>query len=343
MYLIEQELRNQFAAATQTVDALFAHKDALAQALADVKSICVLGCGSSYSLAKSAATLLSQQAGIPATPIAAGDLLVNFPAYKRTLEHSAILLLSRSGATSEVVRAAALCKQQFGSRILSICTQAGAPVEAHTDLDLILPWAYDKAVCQTRTVSNLYIALLGLAYIAGGNDAGLQALKGLEAYSEPFCSQQEAALKELAQQPWTRAVVLADSGPAGLAEEGALAFKEICRRDSNHYHMLDVRHGPMVQINQDVLVIALVSSGDRTLQAGLLADIAKKTSRLLVLDCAPGPQTLPGHNIQLPACGSDEAKAVFALYCIQVLCLHHAQHRGVDPDNPDGLDAWIKL
>lgn len=171
MYLIEQELRNQFAAATQTVDALFAHKDALAQALADVKSICVLGCGSSYSLAKSAATLLSQQAGIPATPIAAGDLLVNFPAYKRTLEHSAILLLSRSGATSEVVRAAALCKQQFGSRILSICTQAGAPVEAHTDLDLILPWAYDKAVCQTRTVSNLYIALLGLAYIAGGNDA----------------------------------------------------------------------------------------------------------------------------------------------------------------------------
>jgi len=192
-------------------------------------------------------------------------------------------------------------------------------------------------------VSNLYIALLGLAYIAGGNDAGLQALKGLEAYSEPFCSQQEAALKELAQQPWTRAVVLADSGPAGLAEEGALAFKEICRRDSNHYHMLDVRHGPMVQINQDVLVIALVSSGDRALQAGLLADIAKKTSRLLVLDCAPGPQTLPGHNIQLPACGSDEAKAVFALYCIQVLCLHHAQHRGVDPDNPDGLDAWIKL
>ena len=37
MYLFEQELRNQFAAATQTVDALFAHKDALAQALADVK------------------------------------------------------------------------------------------------------------------------------------------------------------------------------------------------------------------------------------------------------------------------------------------------------------------
>ena len=26
MYLIEQELRNQFAAVTQTVDALFAHK-----------------------------------------------------------------------------------------------------------------------------------------------------------------------------------------------------------------------------------------------------------------------------------------------------------------------------
>ena len=49
MYLIEQELRNQFAAATQTVDALFAHKDALANALSGISSICVLGCGSSYS------------------------------------------------------------------------------------------------------------------------------------------------------------------------------------------------------------------------------------------------------------------------------------------------------
>lgn len=343
MYLIEQELRSQFAAATQTVDALLAHKDVIAQSLTDVKSVCVLGCGSSYSLAKSAATLLSQQAGIAATAIAAGDLLVNFSAYKHTLENSTILLLSRSGATSEVVRAAALCKQQFGSRILSICTQANAPVEAHTDLNLILPWAYDKAVCQTRTVSNLYIAILGLAYIAGGNDAALEALKELEAYSVSFCPQQEAALQSLAQQPWTRAVVLADSGPAGLAEEGALAFKEICRRDSNHYHMLDVRHGPMVQINEDVLVIALVSSGDRGLQAGLLGDIAKKTQRLLVLDCGAGPEALPGHNIVLPACGSDEAKAVFALYCIQVLCLHHALKRGVDPDNPDGLDAWIKL
>ena len=150
-------------------------------------------------------------------------------------------------------------------------------------------------------------------------------------------------MKELAQQPWTRAVVLADSGPAGLAEEGALAFKEICRRDSNHYHLLDVRHGPMVQIGADTLVIAVLSSGDRALQAALLSDVARKTGHLLVLDCASSNDALPGTRIQLPECGDDDAKAVFALFCIQLLCFHHAIARGVDPDKPEGLDPWIKL
>ena len=99
----------------------------------------------------------------------------------------------------------------------------------------------------------------------------------------------------------------------------------------------------MVQIGPDTLVVALLSGGDRALQAALLGDIAAKTPNLLVLDRADGAEALPGRRIRLPDCGSADAEAIFGLYCIQLLCYRHALGRGVDPDSPEGLEPWIKL
>ena len=89
--------------------------------------------------------------------------------------------------------------------------------------NLRLPWAFDEAVCQTRTVSNLYVAVLGLAYIAAGESELLAQLRELTAHASTFCPAQEETLSALAQGAWTKAVVLGDSGMAGLMEEGALA------------------------------------------------------------------------------------------------------------------------
>lgn len=344
MYLIEKELRSQFDALLKTAAELKKCKEEARKVLGGISSLCVLGCGSSFSLAKSAAMQFSQNTGTPAYAIPAGDLLVNFPSYKKLLTGSTLMLLSRSGSTSEVIRAARLCKEELGCKVLSICAKTGVPVEELADWSLCLPWAFDEAVCQTRTVSNLYAAALGLTYIAAGDEAHFEELCALTEYAETFCPVNEALLTEFAQRPWTKAVVLGDSGMAGILEEGALAFKEICRRDSNHYHLLDVRHGPMVQIGADTLVIAMVSSGERALQEALLSDLAAKTDCLLVLDCAADTsEPMPGTSISLPACSSDDLRAIYALYCIQVICLHHAMFRGVDPDKPEGLDAWIKL
>lgn len=343
MYLTEKECRDQFNALQRTADALLERRAEAEKALSGIRALCVLGCGSSYSLAKSAAVQFSQRAGIPACALPAGDLLTNFSAYEKMLRGSAVLVLSRSGSTSEAVRAAKRCKTEWGCRILSVCAREKAPMEDVADWSFLIPWAFDEAVCQTRTVSNLYAAALGLACIAGGDEETLAALGKVKDFAAAFCPAQEETLTSLAEAPWDRAVVLADSGAAGIAEEGALAFKEICRRDSNHYHLLDVRHGPMVQIGANTLVIALVSSGEQALQAGLLEDVAQKTGHLLTLRCAAGEEAMAGLNIALPACGDDDVKAIFALYCIQLVCFRHALHRGVNPDAPEGLDPWIKL
>ena len=220
MYLTEQELKGQFQAVARTLEALHAKRAEAVAALAGVQTLCALGCGSSFSLAKSAAIQFSQHTGVPAYALAAGDLLVNFPAYEKMLRGTTLLLLSRSGSTSEVVRAAERCKNELGCKLLSICAREGTALEALADWNLALPWAFDEAVCQTRTVTNLYVAALGLACIAGGDEAGLSALDALKSHATAFCPAQEAALSALAAQTWSKAVVLADSGMAAFWRRG---------------------------------------------------------------------------------------------------------------------------
>ena len=303
-----------------------------------------MGCGSSYSLAKSAALQYSQLNGVPAYAIPAGDMLVNFEAYGRMLKDSAVMVLSRSGSTSEAVRAATRCKETYDCKIISVCAKEGSPMEGVADVNLLVPWAFDYSVCQTRTVSNLYICGLMIAAIGACNEKMLEAVAKIPQLAEPFCAEVESVMKRVGELGWEKAVVLADSGIAGLAEEGALAFKEICRRDSNHYHILDVRHGPMVQINSKTLVIALLSCGDYSLQADLIRDLKSHSDKLLVLSANPEVKNLTDCTVVLtPDCGSDDACAVYMLYCIQLVTLYHALAIGVNPDAPEGLDAWIKL
>ena len=345
MYKAERELRDQFQAILQTTREILSRREELRTFLADMRSLCILGCGSSFSVAKSSALQFSQRAGIPAEAMAAGDLLVNFDSYRRLLDGATFLLLSRSGSTSELLLAARRCREQVpGCKILSVCAVAGAPVSAFADVNIEIPWAFDASVCQTRTVSNLYASALLLCGVHCCDEILLDNMLAVREQAAVFCPAVESVLTQIGEGEWNNAVVLADSSMAGLAEEGALAFKEICQRHSNFYHVLDSRHGPVVMIDANTLVVQLVSRGERQLQLDLAADMVKSAGSVVLLECAETGAAVDGAvHIRLPQTDSDDVSAIFMLYCIQLLCLKHALARGVDPDEPAGLDPWIKL
>ncbi|MGL5511841.1 MAG: SIS domain-containing protein [Sporomusa sp.] len=313
--------------------------------LSDINSLCILGCGSSFSIAKSSALQFSQKTGIPAYAIAAGDMLVNFKSYQNITAKSTLILLSRSGSTSELLLVAERCRASYpGIKILSICAVENAPIASIADINIEIPWAFDESVCQTRTVSNLYVSALLISSIIAGDIDLQNDLLAVKEKSILFINKVEDVLKDLAEGIWENAVVLADSGMAGIAEEGVLAFKEICQRNSNFYHVLDVRHGPIVTIDSKSLVIVLVSSGEQQLQSDLVKDISKTAGITLALYCTEDGDPVDGvTRIMLPECVSDDVSSIFMLYCIQLICLHHALLRGVNPDDPKGLTAWIEL
>ena len=346
MFLVEQELRGQFKSIEKTVELILSRKDEIAKLLADANVFCVSGCGSSFYTAKSTAMQLAQRTGVPSFAVAGGDALVNFEAYDKLLGRSTLVLLSRSGSTTELIKMAENCRNRYSDiKVISICAVEDAPISAFADINIEIPWAFDRAICQTQTVSNLYIGGLMLATIKSGDSKLLSDISAIAQKAEAFAKLAEDSIENAANWAFENVVVLADSSMAGLAEEGALAFKEICHSQSNFYNVLDVRHGPILTINSKTLVIVLISRGNLPLQNELVQDVAKRAGYVLALSCPQGNKVAGENiiNVQLPEAAYDDISALFMIYCIQLLCLKYALYKGINPDKPEGLDPWIEL
>ena len=303
------------------------------------------GCGSSYEISRSAAFSAGLRYDAKTFAMASGDIMLNYINYGGMLSDSTLFFVSRSGSTSEVLLAMDKVKNYYGARLISIVCKNNSEAAGKSDLAIEIPWAFDESVCQTRTVTNLYTAnLLLVAYISGDTVLESNIKLVIEEGSE-YIKKWECPIKEAASFEWDYAVMLADGELAGIASEGALAFKEICCCRSNHHHVLDLRHGPMVGINNKTLVIAALSHSDGSYQRDLIRDIIDNRGAKVIVYT---PQKIePIDGVMLHVTSSLPVDAASAgipfIFIPQIAALTRAAALNVNPDAPDRLSAWIKL
>ena len=186
MYLTEQEIMSQHEALDQTYTYMLEKKKETIEFFEKngQKKFVFLGCGSSYMLAKSGARFLAACEGTAASAIAGGDYLLHRDFYEETVKDSIVILLSRSGQTSEIVRSVKYIKESYGSPVISFSMKDDNDVMPYSDLDYTMDWCYDKSVCQTRTVTNLYTAMLMMTAFYNGETPVLDDVKNVIAANE---------------------------------------------------------------------------------------------------------------------------------------------------------------
>jgi len=301
-----------------------------------------IGCGSSYSIAKSMSAICGMGTGKPSAAMAAGDIVLHAARYKKSVDGAAVVFISRSGRTSELIRALDAL-ESLGCRlnVASLVCADDTPLGEKSELVLSTPWAFDESVCQTRCVTNFYFMSAYIAAGIAGDQAVSDDLQHILASGYEYLAQAEALAKELSGQSWTHAVVLADAELEGIAEEGSLVFKEVCQLPSNYYHMLDVRHGPMVLIGKDTLVIAALGVSNE-LEYDLVRDLKEKGALVVVFSDVPaeidGVLTICfGRTL------SHISKGIPLIVLCQLISYYKSIVTGADPDKPIGLDPWIAL
>ncbi len=345
MYKTYQEIQSQYPALERAL-ALAESRCDDARRLIDRTqpgTILFLGSGSSYCLARSLALTAQLNLGIPALALPAGDCMLHTTRYEETMDGALVVAISHSGRTSEVIEATSRLKDMANASVLCLCATEGSELAALSDMALEMPWCYDTSVCQTRAVSCLFAAGMALIAHLAGNEALLEGLKRAVAGGPAYLERIEPDLAKLAAQPWKSAVLLADAEIAGIASEGALAFQEIARKPSVHHHLLDLRHGPMVIVGPETLVIAALTDGNQY-ELALLGDVAKKGAKLVVYSDIPLDGLPDGAlNLSFGRSLPHGARGLPLILIAQLLAYHRAVADGLDPDHPEGLEPWIRL
>ena len=341
--LTYKEIKDQYRRLEMTQNYLQDKIEDVKTLYAKYSKIVFIGCGSSYSLAKSMAMVTMTKLKKQSVALPAGDLMLRPKEYEKICSGALIVGISRSGSTTEILNACnELKKANINFRVLSISCREGKELAAISDYALEIPWSYDESVCQTSAVSNLYYSVMYITARIAQDEKLLESLETIVEKGDAYLNSIEPIIAEIAKKDWNCGVTLGDASIGGICEEGALAFKEICQLPSNYYPLLDSRHGPMVMINEKTLVIAALSDIENKFEMDLIEDVKKKGAFIITVSAQPcaieGTTNLSfGTELEYEALGIPFVNAA------QLATCYKAEDFGVNPDKPDGLDPWITL
>ena len=211
--------------------------------------VAVVGCGTSLFIGQSMAALREASGDGETDAFPASEL----PAGRR---YDLVVALSRSGTTSEVLKALDVLA---GMPTLAITADGGAPLAARADRAVVLDFADERSVVQTRFATTAH----ALARARLGHSLGLAAADAEDAL--------EAPLPESADE----VAFLGTGWRVGLAREAALKVREAAGLQSEAHPALEYRHGPISAAGRGTLVWAL-----GPIPSDLAADVERTGAQL---------------------------------------------------------------
>ncbi|MBQ0878226.1 SIS domain-containing protein [Streptomyces sp. RT42] len=220
MTYVEDELTSQPECWTRAAAEAARHTPALPAA---GERVAIVGCGTSYFMAQSAAAL-REEAGQGETDAFAASEFPRGRAYDR------VVALTRSGTTTEVLELLAGLKGR--TRMVALTADPRTPVMSAADDVVVLDFADERSVVQTRfatTALTLLRAHLGLHTDAVVADA--RAALAAELPEGLVGSTQFTFLG----RGWT----------VGLANEAGLKMREASLSWTEAYPAMEYRHGPI--------------------------------------------------------------------------------------------------
>jgi len=344
MDTIKREIFTQTDALLKTREALFAQKQALTDSLrGDYKTLIFMGCGSGYMLSCGGAYLFNIHTDKKAVALAGGEVLMAPDRYRKLFEDALVVVNSRSGETSEVVKALKEMAKTASFRTIGILAKEQCTMRDMMDICVLIPWAFDESVCQTRNISNFYYSLSMLYAFYADDTALADSFSAYFDMQRDYLAAIEPECKEIAAKSWNNVTVLADGEVCGVASEGALAFFEISILAGEYFNLLDYRHGPIVAADESKVVIVLLNPGETTHQKKMVDELVAHKSCVITLGEGTKESWGSYYHIALDHIDRYEVWGLPLVNLCQVLAFHKALANGHDPDRPEGLNPFVKL
>lgn len=305
-----------------------------------------IGCGSSYYIALAAATSWTAVTGSRARAAPASDLLL-YPRLILSGSYRPVaVLVSRSGRTSEVLKAAEYLESKENIRTLAISCAAGQPLEKLATLTLRLLPADEQSTVMTRSFTSMLIGLQYVAATVGKQNAFLESLRKMPAEAQKILGGLDARVEQFVRSHDFADYVFLGQGPLyGIACESMLKVKEMSCSYAQCFHTLEFRHGPKAIVGPETLVSFLLSEAGFQPEREVLEEIKGLGGTTLVVANAAddGARRAADFLVEIGLSGPEFSRLAPYLFTGQLLGLFTGLKKGLDPDRPRHLSRVVIL
>lgn len=234
----------------------------------NLKRIYIIGCGSAYHVGVTSKYVIEQITRIPVEVDLASEFRYRNPILEKD---SMVIIISQSGETADSL--AALRKaQEMGVKVLGVVNVVGSTIAREAD-NVLYTWAGPEiSVATTKAYSTQLVALYMLAVLFGEVRGSITSEEYKELLTElqslPDKIQEILGDKERIQWFASKYANAKDVFFLGrgvdyaTSLEGSLKLKEISYIHSEAYAAGELKHGTISLIEDDVLVVAVVTQPD---------------------------------------------------------------------------------
>jgi glucosamine--fructose-6-phosphate aminotransferase (isomerizing) len=254
-----------------------------------------------------------------------------------------LVAISRSGATTETLRAVKAFQATGRGSVITITCQSGNELSELGQLNIFLPEAQEQSIAQTQAFSAMWIACCAMSAVIAHRDELLAELHQVPELARRIIEASREQLQVLGGNlAFDRVYFLGSGLRYGLACEGSLKMKEMTLTHSEPFHFLEFRHGPQSMATSSTLVVALMGDDEQHYEADILYDLSKMDVRLLILTHRP-PDNFEDASFVLGKSLGEIARSVVYLPPLQLLAFGRAIAKGQNPDRPHNLEAVVHL
>ena len=301
----------------------------------DYDQVLFTGCGSTYYLSLAAAALYQELTGRAARAVPGGELLLN-SATVLTDRKTLLVAISRSGTTTETVKAVEKFKAEK-RRDVVVISNYNEVLSRMVDVNIVIDKGQEQSVAQTRSFASMYVAVTAFCAKMAGRGDLVEAMGKLPEIGNSVIGKYEAYAKSIGENlSFDRFYFLGSGTRYGLACEVNLKMKEMTLTHSEPFHFLEFRHGPMSMVNENAVVVGMLSDVNRVHEAKVLSEMKELEGTVASLGESEADVCFESNIPEI-------VRGVLYLPVLQLMAFHRSLAKGLNPDSPNNLTAVVKL
>ncbi len=305
-----------------------------------------VGCGTSYYLAEAAAHSWTTLTGLPARAIPGSEILLYPQRIQAEGPGLQAVVISRSGKTSEALRAANVLVRKLNVPTIGITCAEHSALEKECHHTLILRAADEESTVMTRSFTSMLVSLQYLAARHASNQPFIDQLNKAAAHVSLNIQQMASELDQfVASHSFDDYIFLGQGAWHGIAKEGALKIMEMSCSYSQFFHTLEFRHGPKAIVSKKTCIFFFLDKAGHEAESEVLIEMKALGGVTVAVGNAIGRDLRSHCDMVIESSPEIDDLALLAACTIpcQLLGFFTGLQKGLNPDEPKNLSRVVIL